>query len=178
MSQSQSKLADLKSKLSDILTIPSPGAKLHISVSILVLGMYILVLCRIRLCYSLLYLNPLDIVVPIFVPGCLTVQIFAPSIVGSKELDLCYNSHFHIQGLQNQKSGCLICVYVYLWHSQVFEVPPTALCPRLRHFQAESAGRAWFVRKSSMSATTFIFIDFRFWRPDDPEIRHPGTPHR
>ena len=77
-------------------------------------------------------------------------------IVGSKELDLCYNSHFHIQGLQNPKSGCLICVYVYLWHSQVFEVPPTTLCPRLRHFQAESAGRAWFVRKSSISATTLF----------------------
>ena len=38
-----------------------------------------------------------------------------------------------------------------------FQVPPTTLFNPLGHFQAESAGRAWFVRKSSISATTFIF---------------------
>ena len=38
-----------------------------------------------------------------------------------------------------------------------FQVPPTTLFNPLGHFEAESAGRAWFVRKSSISAATFIF---------------------
>ena len=59
---------------------------------------------------------------------------------------------------------------VGFWQS---EVPPTAEFNPLGHFQAEPAGRAWLVRKNSISATTFIFVDFRFWRPGDPEIRHP-----
>ena len=40
---------------------------------------------------------------------------------------------------------------------QESEVPPTSEINSLGHFQAESAGRAWLVRKSSISPTTFIF---------------------
>ena len=39
------------------------------------------------------------------------------------------------------------------------EVPPTTKFNPLGHFQAGSAGRAWIVRKSSISATTFTFVD-------------------
>ncbi len=40
---------------------------------------------------------------------------------------------------------------------QEYEVPPTAEINSLGYFQAESAGRVWLVRKSSISATTFDF---------------------
>ncbi len=111
--------------------------------------------------------------------GALPGGIGRSGMVRSKELDLCYNFHFSIlmsrrlkksEDCMSEEHGQTVVGF------RQSEVPPTPKFNPLGHFQAESAGRAWLVRKNSISATTFGFADFRFWRSGDPEIRHPWAP--
>ena len=45
-------------------------------------------------------------------------------IFHSKERDIPYNFHFDVQCVKKSKSGWLIRVYVYQWHSQILKFHP------------------------------------------------------